>query len=767
MHKKRFRKIIVKILLPCLLGLGISSCRITKNVPEGDALFMGSSIKVEQSSVSKRATKDLKSELKSITRPRPNRRFVGIPFKLSLYNLGGKKGIGKWIRKKGEPPVLLSELNLERNKKVLTNRLENQGFFIAEVKGDTSVKGKKARAVYTVKTGPQYMINTIFFPDSNTQLKRAILQTLDKTLLKAGKAFNLDVIKDERMRIDAALKETGYYYFSEDYLLVEVDSTVGNNKVNLYLKVKEETPAESRKPYTIKDVFIYPNYNLNTTTEDITENNTIRYKGFYIIDSTKAFRPKVFETAMMFETGDLYNRADHNKSLNRLSNLGVYKFVKNRFDLADTNRKQLNAYYYLTPLPKKSLRGEINALTKSNNVTGTQASINWKNRNTFKAAEQLNISLYGGYETQYSGQYSGFNTYRYGTEVSLVVPRFIIPFYKPKPSGSFVPKTAIELGYEVLTRTQLYTLNSFKANYGYVWRENIQKEHKLNPLAFTYVQPVNISQRYQDSLLKDPSLEKPIERQFILGSTYNYNYNQLAGTDKRSGLYFNTEIDIAGNIVGLLSGANAQSDAQKTLFGSVFSQYLKTEIDTRYYLKSGRRNQWANRLILGLGYPWGNSRELPFVKQFFIGGNNSIRAFRTRSLGPGAFRPANLNTGSFLPDQSGDIKIEANTEYRAKIVSIVEGAVFVDAGNIWLYHENPAKPGAQFSKKFLNEFAVGSGIGLRLNLTILLVRLDLAFPLRVPYLPEGQRWVVDQINFGSGEWRKQNLIFNLAIGYPF
>ena len=198
-----------------------------------------------------------------------------------------------------------------------------------------------------------------------------------------------------------------------------------------------------------------------------------------------------------------------------------------------------------------------------------------------------------------------------------------------------------------------------------------------------------------------------------------------------------------------------------------FSQFIKIENDFRHYYKLGRDSQLASRVIVGAGYAYGNSSEMPFIKQFFIGGTNSLRAFRARSVGPGTFNGAAANTSTFLPDQSGDIKIELNTEYRAKIYGLVKGALFLDAGNIWLLNDNPEKPGAKFSKKFISEVAFGAGAGLRFDISFLILRTDLAFPIRKPYLSEGNRWVLDKVDFGSGAWRKENLIFNLAIGYPF
>jgi len=232
-----------------------------------------------------------------------------------------------------------------------------------------------------------------------------------------------------------------------------------------------------------------------------------------------------------------------------------------------------------------------------------------------------------------------------------------------------------------------------------------------------------------------------------------------------SGFYFRGGVDLSGNIAGLVSGANIKEGKPVSIAGAQFSQYVKFETDFRYYAKVSSSALWANRLILGLGLPWGNSLQLPYIKQFFVGGNNSIRAFRSRSLGPGSYQTPPSET--FLPDQSGDIKIETNTELRMRLAGIVHGAIFVDAGNIWLYNENPLKPGAKFSSDFLKEMAVGTGVGLRFDVIYLVVRLDVAFPLRKPYLPEGDRWVINQIRLGSSDWRRDNIIFNLGIGYPF
>jgi outer membrane protein insertion porin family len=312
----------------------------------------------------------------------------------------------------------------------------------------------------------------------------------------------------------------------------------------------------------------------------------------------------------------------------------------------------------------------------------------------------------------------------------------------------------------------LYSLQTLKSSFGYVWKANERKEHHLNLTEITYASPQNVTPLYQDQIDINPSLGKVIEKQLIFGPNYSYTYTNTMQKRKKHTFYYKGTLDLSGNVTGLITGANIKKGDTIHVLGVPFSQFIKIENEFRHFLKLNTDSQLASRIIIGTGFSYGNSDEMPFIKQFFIGGTNSIRAFRARSIGPGSF-DTSVNSGPFLEDQSGDLKLELNTEYRGKIYSLVKGAVFADAGNIWLMNSNPDKPGAEFSKKFLNELAVGVGAGLRFDFSFLVLRTDLAFPIRKPYLPEGRRWVLDQINFGNSTWRKENLVFNLAIGYPF
>ncbi|WP_291098951.1 MULTISPECIES: BamA/TamA family outer membrane protein [unclassified Flavobacterium] len=745
-------------------------CSNTKYLAEGELLYTGSSVTVKDSVIKKKDRKALEKELEAILRPKPNKKILGLRFKLWVYNRTGKpkkaKGIRYWLRNKvGEAPVLFSQVDLDYNVAVLRNFSENRGYFKTRVSADSTAKNKRATAEYTVWPKRQYKIKNVQFPEDSSALGKSIARTSRRTLLKEGNPYDLEIIKLERERIDARLKEKGYYYFNPDFILAQVDSTKGDHEVNIKLKIKDETPDKAAIAYKINKIVVYPNFSILKDSITYKNEDIVQYKDFTIIDSAHTFKPRIFDRTLYFKKGDLYNRKNHNLSLNRFVNLGTFSFVKNEFKVSDSIKNTLDAYYYLTLLPKKFIRVEVLGKTNSASYTGTEINVNWNNRNVFRGAELLTISVFGGAEFQLSGQNKGHNIFKLGGETSLTWPRFITPF-KIEGSSEFVPRTKATVRYEYQNRTQLYALNSFKTSFGYIWKENIRKEHQLNVVDITYVSPNNVTAAYRESILADPSLGKVIEKQLIFGPTYSYTFTNTMLKRKKNTFYFNGEVDLAGNVTGLLTGANIKQGDTIKIFDVPFSQYVKVKADFRHYLKLGKESKLASRIILGAGFAYGNSSTLPTTKQFVVGGTNSIRAFRARSLGPGSYQ-APLTSNSFLPDQSADLKLEFNTEYRARIYGLMKGALFVDAGNIWLLNADPNKPGAEISKDFMKQIAVGAGAGLRFDFSFLILRTDLAFPLRKPYLPEGQRWVINAIDFGSGSWRKENLILNIAIGYPF
>lgn len=740
-------------------------------------LYTGAEVKIENDTISKKEKQELQSALEANLTPKPNSTFLGMRPKLYFYNIAKEpkkdKGFNYWLKYKiGEKPVLLGDVDREFNKDIIENYSENKGYFNAKATYDTVSKNKKAKVIYTVKPGARYLVDGVKFQKDSSLVNHEIQNLAGKTLLKNGKPFDLDVIKAERERIDNGLKERGFYYFHPDNIIVQADSTVNkNHKVELNVKLKDNTPDLSKQQFSIDKVIVFPNYNIQDVKEGkysipMNKDSLSKYAfdDIYVIDPQHKFKPKIFDRALYFKKGDLYNRTNHNLTLNRLISLGVFKFVKNEFVTSDSLQHKFDSYYLLTPRQIQSLRLEALGRTNSANYGGGELNLNWTHRNFFRGAEQFKAAIYGAFDFQMGGPSNANNMLRMGTNVQLSIPRIVAPF-RFHSSSAFVPRTNITLGYEFQNRTQYYTLNNFTGSFGYLWKENVRKEHELKIIDITLVSPANVTDAYEKLYEKNDAMKRVVERQLIFGPTYSYTYTTTM-LPRRNTVYYKGTVDLAGNITGLLTGANVKKDKQKEIFGIPFSQYAKIENDFRFYHKFTEKSSLATRFIAGMAYPYGNSQYVPFSKQFFAGGSNSIRAFRARTLGPGSFDPRILDQGAYF-DQSGDIKLELNAEYRANLYKFLNAAVFVDAGNVWLINNDPERPGGKFSKDFVNEIAVGAGVGLRLDFSILILRLDLAMPLRVPYYEKGDRWTFNKINFGDPSWRKDNLIFNIAIGYPF
>ncbi|MES2892354.1 MAG: POTRA domain-containing protein, partial [Bacteroidota bacterium] len=491
------------LIIPAIL-IFLASCSNTKYLPKGETLYVGSKIEYKTQDSSAKAEKAvLKDELKALILPKPNTKILGLRWKLWFYNIAGTpkgKGLRYLLRTKlGEPPVLTKDVNFEKNRALLANRLENRGYFKAQVSFDTTTKDKRTSAVFVTKPGVQYLIDTVNFPTDSSVLSKAIRNVVSRrSQLRPGRAYDLSVIKAERLRIDSRLKQRGYFFFSDNDLIVKVDSNFNNNRVNMYLEVKPETPPQARFPYRINDVIIYADYNIDSDTL-FDKSKAVFYDSFYVVDPYKKFHPRMFKRNIRFHPGDLYNRNDHNLTLSRLVSLGVYKFVKARFENVDTsNDRLLNAYYFLSPNNRYSAKAQVSALTKSNNANGTDFTVSVKDRNAFRSAEQLSLSAFIGLETQIAGN-QNVGTTRFGGDIDLVIPRIIGPL-KFGRNSDFVPKTKINLGYEYFRRTDQYTMNSLKGSYGWIWNTSITTEHQYKPINIVYVVPTNITQSFQDSL---------------------------------------------------------------------------------------------------------------------------------------------------------------------------------------------------------------------------------------------------------------------------
>jgi outer membrane protein insertion porin family len=765
----RSRKEYIYIIFSLLIFA--SSCNVSKHLPPGTYLYNGSTYKIEKDKENKTKIGKIKGQLKKITAPRPNKRILGLPYRVWLWYVIGEpkkqKGLRYWLHNKlGEPPVLNTMVDVQTNAANFKSYLENEGYFRSSAAGDTTIKGRQFKSNYKVKVGWPYTINDFsWMIDSSSNLGRDIA-TMDRKefYIKQKKQFKLADIKAQRTSTDIHLKSKGYYYFSPDQIMSWVDSSIGSQKVNVFFKIKEDVPLNAVVPQTIRRIVLFPNYTLLEPPPDTSKFGLKKIRDIYIRDTTKKMRYRPLIRSITYHAGDLYDIKEHNKTLNRFINLGAFKFVKSRYESGrDTlNPRFLDVFYYLTPMQRKSLQAELAGFTKTNSFTGMQTNLNYKVRNAFRGAEILQAKVYGAFESSTSDSLSANNNFRVGGEVSVVAPRFLLPF-EFKERNYFPPKTKITLGYEWMRRRALYTKNFFRFQYEFTWKESVNKEHTFAPISITFNTTSDPSPKYKQELNESYPLQLSNKPEIITGTFYNFLYNTI-NPNAPDIYYLNGNIDIAGNLVGLFN--KATQPYTKKIFGAYFAQYAKLDFDARYTHKLSKNVYWANRLIVGAGFPHGNSLFLPFAKQFIIGGGGSVRGFLPRQLGPGRARATALQQVSY-PQVGGDYKLEGNTELRFPLVSRLKGAIFADAGNIWVRDSLLYGKAGQLTKDFMEDIAVSAGAGLRLDIAILLIRFDVAIPLRKPYLEKGKEWVTNQIDFGSKAWRKENVIYTISIGYPF
>ncbi len=767
------RLTILSVGIWLVLLVMIAGCSVNKYLQPGEVFYNGAKIKIKRDSVKVVKPKLLAAELEGLLRPKPNTKILGRRQKVWYYYAAGEpkknKGFKYWMKYKlGQPPVFMSDVDTGRNVSILENYLENNGYFFAKATSD-SVWGKhQGKVTYTVTPGSRYFIQDVISPPDSGRVEQLIRFSSPETLLKKGNPYSFETLKAERIRIDEWLKNRGYYLFNPDYLLMRVDTTIGNHKANIHVSIKKATPAQAMKPWSINNIYIFPNH---TPASDSIRNDSIWwYKNYFVVDPGAAFKPRLFDDVVSFKPNSIYNRLDHNNTLSRLVNIGAFRFVKNNFQELSTpgDTGRLNAEYYLYSNKRRNLRLETTGKTSSANLAGVELNLNWRNRNMFRGGEQALIKLYSGFDIQFAGQNQGYNIYHIGVEGSLAWPR-MVPFHFV-PKGSFVPFTKLSISNEWQRRQNLYAVNTFKTTFAWAWRPDLSREHYLSPMQITFVDNNDVSQEYRDQIAKDSSLARVIEEQLIVGPEYTFTYNNTVSPKKKNGFYFKFDANLSNNLLGLVQDADAKQGNIKSILSVPYSQFVRLEQEVRYYRKlSGKTTdkQWVNRLDIGVGIPYGNSLQLPYIKQFFTGGANSLRSFRVRSVGPGTYRPV-VTPDGFIPDLVGDIKLEMNSEFRAKIFGQLHGAGFVDAGNIWLFNKNPGMPGAEFTKEFIHQLAVGAGVGLRFDIaSIFMIRLDWGIPLRKPWLPDGEQWVIDKIQFGRYSWRQENLVTNLAVGLPF
>lgn len=786
---KHFYSYATKACLFFTLSVLISSCNVYKKLPDNQKLYAGAEVNmVADSTLSKATVEIIQSQLETLPRPGTNTFVFGYPIQVGLYYMfqtDKQRGLKYKIQQKvGQKPIFITPAIISRNITIMDDFLEKEGFFKPSISGiiQPTKKVKEANAIYNVTLPKRYELDSVTYEsDAVSTLPNKLIsdfkETQKKSILRAGQPYRFDNIQTEQLRIDRQLRDDGYYYFRSDLVDIAADTTIGQQRTNIYYSLDINMPVRSQKQYLINDIYVFSSGNIDEMQADSVDYDADYFRGVILADSSKEFKQQIFTNAIAFRPGNTYSIEKNDITMQRLINLDNFQLVKNRFEIVNRlDSSLLNVYFYLSPKKRKSVRAELNGITRSNGFAGSQVSLSWLNRNAFRGAEKLTISANTGFEFQLGGRgrertdLQIRNNYRLALSAELTFPRFVMPFFSLDPEVSrILPKTTITAGYESIIQRNFYNLNSINTSLNYVWRQGVAHEHVFSPVSMTLVQASNISEAFLEAAFADPIRLFPIlDNQFILGGTYSYTFTPITPPSKKYSYAFYGNLDFAGNLVGVLD--KFRSDEKKgMLFGNSYSQYIRIDGDIRYYYNLSKTLKIANRVFAGVGIPYGNSLSLPFTRQYFSGGSNSIRAFLARGVGPGTYtRDPNDQFGTFFGSFTGDIKLEFNTELRQKINEYVSTALFIDAGNIWQYSD-PLYYGENslFGKDFYKQLAAGAGVGLRLDVSFFVLRADLATPIRKPSRPEGERWVFNEFNLKDPAWRNKNLILNIAVGYPF
>ena len=747
----------------------LSGCTGLKSVSDGSHLYTGHVLKIDSTQLIANLF-DTKKELNGLFTVKPNSKFLWMRPKLCLDNMmkepKKEKGFKHWLKTKvAQPPVLIESINLPDFNTAIENRLHNRGNFHAKSNFEVVSKRKSAKVKFNISPGEPYKLKTIKFPSGNDGIEADINKLQPKSILKPGEVYNLKDFEDERNRINQALLNKGYYYFRADYLLFTADTAVGKREINTWLNLKPEIPGEASSAFRFKDIYIFDDYSLRDYHPD-----TTKIGNYFYVSEKHKYKPATILNEVFFEKDSLYSRTVHYATLQRLMGLGVYKFASANFAPDDSVSGLMNVNVFLTPMSKISLSAEMNAAVKSNNFAGPGFNLNYKNRNYFGGAELLSVTLGGYFDWQYSGSTKGKAAYQLTLDASFTLPRFAPFNFEKGVIRSLAPKTITTIGGGTYNRVDLYKLHSFNTSLGYQWKQSEYITFQLNPIDVSYTNLAESSPDFDTFLEQNPSIKKSFEQQFIIGTSLNFVHNRISLGSTKHSLYINENLDFSGNMASLITsaihGTRPSSEDPYLLLNTPYSQYAMLRNELRYLYKPNAQNQVAWRLIAGVGLPYGNSSTIPYIKQYYVGGPYNIRAFVSKSIGPGTYAPPDSLSNVYI-DQTGDITLETSLEYRFGIYKSFKGALFLDAGNIWLMNEDPQRPGSGFNMdSFYNQLAVGAGYGFRFDFNFILLRLDLAVPLRKPYLPEGQEWVIKDIDF-TKDWRRDNVMWNIAIGYPF
>lgn len=693
------------------------------------------------------------------------------------------------IRDIGEPPVLLDSILIEQTRYQLGKYLFIKGYFNNEVK-DTIIlnkKSKKATIKYILKPKQAFTIKQLSYQIDDDKLLPIILNDTINSLLKEGSNYDKEILQNERQRITDLALNNGYYFFENAYTDFAVDSFQATHQVNINIHIKkyarqmsinrDSTVYQSHPVYKIENLYIITEAAIGKIQE-ILFTDTLRTKDnkhVFLFNKAINFKESLLLNNIDLYAGQLYRKDSALHTYKQLLSLGVFKNVIINFSTNNLKENALDCYIVCTPLIKQSITSEIEGTNTSGNL-GIDGSLLLQNKNLFKGAELVELKLQGSLsaQAQFNNQESSssnlknfnqiFNTIQIGPEITFAVPRAFFPFSLIPFNKDKSPRTYLKSSANYQSRPQF---NRFitSIDYGFSFKSYANKiKHDIIPFE-VYMVRANLSSAFQKDLIEynDAFLLNSFENHITTLTKYSFTYLSKENTNNNNkpANFIRFTAQSSGNILRQLFELSGQSkDAQNRylILGIPFAQFIKTEIDYRRYVPIRKKSRVVIRIASGIAKPFTNLTVVPYEQSFFSGGPNSIRAWRARTLGPGGYDPTNSTTRF---DKIGDLLLEGNFEYRFHIINSFNGALFVDAGNIWRLEADEKKPNSEFLvKKFADQIAIGTGMGIRWDLNFFVLRLDLAVPIKDPKFEVGKRWTFNKKPF-------EYTVANFGIGYPF
>ncbi len=773
-----------KYYLVTVILILLSGCSSSRHVPDGKYLLDEVKIQLNDS------TKLLnEQQLMTYVRTQPNHKMLwSAKFRLGIYNMSGSdttKWWNRWVRKLGEPPVIYDATATDADASQLQKAMQNAGFLEASVKVDTvaNPRKKKMKVIYDLDAGKPHIIRSIDYKFPNDTLQNLIMEDSAHFTVRPGDPLDITRLETQRELLTTRLRNRGYYAFGKEFITFNADTTEGSLDVDLTMTVNPPYPSDSpthlidtHREYFVRNIYYVMDYDPGVT-EDFRNFNaadTVNYKDITILYGTKKYlRPSILYDNCFIRKGELYSLRDVNDTYTALGRLTILKFINIRFAPAGTvgDMGILDAYILLTPGKSQSFSAELEG-TNSEGDLGVAASVSYFHRNLAKGSETLTTKLRGAYESL-SGNLSGLIHDRYlelGAEVGINFPKFKAPFLKESFKRRIKATTEFNVSMNIQERPE-YTRIISTAGWSYKWSESFNRNrHTFTPIDINYVYLPESTYDFLDKIAPDnPLLRYSYEDHFIMRLGYSfYHSNKQAElpwvrTMQRDIYTIRFNAEVAGNLLFAISSIfNHRSDFHEDpykVFGIHYSQYAKIDGDFSYLRIFNTRNSMAFHFGAGVGVPYGNSSILPFEKRFYGGGANGVRGWDVRTLGPGRFPGTNL-VSDFI-NQCGDIRLDLSAEYRANLFWIIEGALFVDAGNIWTIHNYPNQPWGMFKfKTFYKELAASYGLGIRLDFNYFLLRFDMGMKAHNPAIGQ-EPWPLVHPN-----WHRDHS-FHFSIGYPF